>query len=119
LYYYKVGEIMGRGNLGGFEQLVLLAVLRLGPGAYGARIREEIEDRTGRSCSLGALYTTLDRLEEKGFVSSRLGESTPERGGRAKKYFKIEAAGSVALKQAYDATQKMIAGLEPTLGGSL
>jgi PadR family transcriptional regulator len=108
---------MGRENLGDFEQLVLLAVLRLGSEAYGARIREEIEQRAERSCSLGALYTTLERLEEKGFVSSRLGESTPERGGRAKKYFKIEAAGSTALQQAYAATQKMVSGLEPLLGG--
>ena len=86
-----------RDGLGEFEQLVLLAVLRLGEDhAYGMKIQLEIEGHTGRSCSLGALYTTLDRLQEKGFVSSRTGDPTRERGGRAKKFFKVEAAGATA-----------------------
>jgi DNA-binding PadR family transcriptional regulator len=105
--------------LGEFEQLVMLAVLRLGPGeAYGFGVQQEIQQRTGRSCSIGALYTTLDRLEKKGFVSSWMGEPTPERGGRAKRFFKVEASGETALRQSYAATSSMTAGLEPLLGGA-
>jgi DNA-binding PadR family transcriptional regulator len=104
--------------LGEFEQIVLLAVLQLRRDAYGFRIQQEIQQRSGRTCSLGALYTTLDRLEKKGFVSSWVGEPTPERGGRAKKYFKVEAAGEAALRQSYVANQSMVAGLEPLLGGA-
>jgi len=105
--------------LGEFEQLVLMAVLRLGDNAYGMRIHSEIETRAERRCSFGALYTTLDRLEEKGYVSSRIGEPTAERGGRAKKYFRLEAAGANALKQSYGATRRMAKGLAPLLGGAL
>ena len=104
--------------LGEFEQLVLLAVLRLGANAYGFAVQQEIQKRTGRSCSIGALYTTLDRLQKKGFVSAWLGEPTPERGGRAKKFFKVEAAGELALRQSYAATKNMVRGLEPLLGGA-
>lgn len=107
-----------RDWLGEFEQMVLLAILRLGENAYGMRVQQEIEDRTSRTCSLGALYTTLDRLEEKGFVSSRVGEPTAERGGKAKKYFRVQAAGASALRQSYTATRKMAQGLEPLLGGA-
>jgi PadR family transcriptional regulator, regulatory protein PadR len=103
--------------LGEFETLVLMAILRLGEDAYGMRIRLELEDRAGRSCSYGALYTTLDRLEQKGYLASHTGDPTPERGGRAKKYFKIEASGEAALKQAYESTRRMARGLEPQLGG--
>jgi DNA-binding PadR family transcriptional regulator len=106
-----------RESLGDFEQLVLLAVLRLGHDAYGTRIKEEIESRAERSCSAGALYTTLERLEGKGFIESWVGEATPERGGRAKKYFRVQTAGSAALKQAFAATARMVQGLEPVLGG--
>jgi DNA-binding PadR family transcriptional regulator len=105
--------------LGEFEQIVLLAVLRLGPDAYGFRVQQEIKERAGRDCSIGALYTTLDRLEQKGFVSSWMGEPTPERGGRAKKYFKVEASGEAALRQSYAATTSMVAGMESLLGGAL
>lgn len=96
--------------------LVLMAVLRLKDNAYGTTIHREIESRAERKCSFGALYTTLDRLENKRYVSSRIGESTAERGGRAKKYFVVEALGSEALKRAYLATQSMAFGLEQTLG---
>jgi DNA-binding PadR family transcriptional regulator len=72
-----------RGHLGEFEQLVLLAILRLGNEAYGVPIRLEIERRTGRALSVGALYRTLDRLEDKGYVSSAFSDPTPERGGRS------------------------------------
>jgi DNA-binding PadR family transcriptional regulator len=104
--------------LGEFEQIVLLAVLRLRTDAYGFGVQQEIQRRTGRTCSIGALYTTLDRLEQKGFVSSWMGEPTPERGGRAKKFFKVEASGEAALRQSYAATSSMVAGLEPLLGGA-
>lgn len=118
--------MQSRGNrsqkydpLGEFETLVLLAVLRLRDDAYGMRIHRELEIRAERKCSFGALYTTLDRLEEKGYVSSRVGEPTAERGGRAKKYFQVKALGAAALKQACGATRRMTEGLEPMLGGAL
>ncbi len=85
--------------IGEFEQLVLLAILRVGDEAYGMSIREELERRTGREVSYGAVYTTLDRLERKGLVSHRMGESTPERGGRARKHFRVEPAGRTALRE--------------------
>lgn len=83
--------------MGEFEQLVLLALLRLDNEAYGMEVREEIEKRTGRDVSYGAVYTTLDRLERRGFVAYRMGEATPERGGRAKKFFRVLPAGREAL----------------------
>jgi DNA-binding PadR family transcriptional regulator len=95
-----------------------MAVLRLKDEAYGVRIHFEIEQRARRKVSLGALYTTLDRLEAKGYVSSRVGESTPERGGRAKKFIKLEAHGASALRSAYSATMEMARGIEPLLGGA-
>ncbi len=85
--------------MGEFEQLVLLALLRLDNRAYGMEVREEIERRTGREVSYGAVYTALDRLERKAFVSHELGEATPERGGRAKKFFRVEPAGRDALRE--------------------
>jgi DNA-binding PadR family transcriptional regulator len=100
-------------SLGAFEQLVLAALLHLGDKAYGASIRREIEERTGRDSSLGAIYTTLDRLEDKGFVSSRMGEATPERGGRPKRYFKIKAPGLKAFNEARVAMGRMYKGLGP------
>ena len=81
------------GVLGGFELLVLLALIRLGNDAYGVPISNEIEASSGRSVSVGSVYITLDRLERKELVSSRLGESTAERGGRAKTYFRPTAKG--------------------------
>jgi DNA-binding PadR family transcriptional regulator len=95
-----------------------MAVLRLGGDAYGMRIHQELEVTAGRTCSLGALYTTLDRLETKGYVSSRVGEPTAERGGRAKRFFKLKAVGAAALKASYAATLRMARGIEPLLGGA-
>lgn len=97
--------------MGGFETLVLLAVFRLGNRAYGVEVREEIEGRTRRDVSYGAVYTALDRLERKGFVSHELGESTPERGGRARKYFRVEPAGREALRDARQALGLMWEGV--------
>jgi DNA-binding PadR family transcriptional regulator len=86
--------------LGEFEELVLLAVAGLGENAYGMKIRQAIEEIGGRFTSIGAVYATLDRLEGKGYVSSEYGEATAERGGRAKRYFRIEERGSKALDNA-------------------
>lgn len=108
---------MPKGDyLGEFEQIVLLAVLRLRNDAYGVTIRREIAERAGRDVSFGAVYSALDRLEEKGFVSSRMGDPTPERGGRAKKFYKIEAPGARALNQARETADRMWAGLGPIAG---
>jgi DNA-binding PadR family transcriptional regulator len=97
--------------LGDFEQLVILAVMRLGEGAYGMTVRREIEASSGRHVSLGAIYATLDRLEDKGFVSSAPGETTPERRGRAKRFFKVQAPGIRALKDALAALDRMRMGI--------
>ncbi len=97
--------------LGEFEQIVLLALLRLRERAYGMRIRQEIEERTGRPVSIGAIYATLDRMQSKGYVSSWLADPTAERGGRAKRFFKMEAAGITALKQSQDALNRMLKGV--------
>lgn len=86
-----------KSYLGEFEEIVLLAILHLGDNAYGMTIRQTVEEASKRTISIGAIYTTLERLEQKGFVSSRQGEATPERGGRAKKYFKVEGAGIQVL----------------------
>jgi PadR family transcriptional regulator PadR len=93
-------------RLGEFEKLVLLALLRLGE-TYGVPIRREIVERADRDVSFGALYTTLDRLERKGYVSSHRGDPTPERGGRAKRYFRIEAPGERALNHSRETIARM------------
>jgi PadR family transcriptional regulator, regulatory protein PadR len=100
-------------GLGEFEQLVLLALVRLGTEAYGVAIRDEIEKRTGRDVALGAVYTTLLRLEDKRLVATRLGEPTPQRGGRRKKYYRPLAAGQRALASSLDALRSMTRGLNP------
>jgi PadR family transcriptional regulator PadR len=94
-------------RLGRFEEIVLLALVRLRENAYGVTIRREIAERTGRDVSFGAVYTTLERLQLKGHVSSRLGNPTPERGGRAKRYFQIEAPGRRALNSARETIERM------------
>jgi PadR family transcriptional regulator PadR len=85
---------------GEFEQVVLLAVARLKDEAYGMAIREEIAERTGRDVGIGSVYSALDRMEAKGMVSSSLGAPTPERGGRAKRYYRLEPEGVSALNRA-------------------
>jgi PadR family transcriptional regulator PadR len=87
-------------SLGEFEQIVLLAILRLGDNAYGVTIGAEITACTRREPAPGALYTTLDRLEDKGLVTSRLGDPTPQRGGRAKRYFALNSKGLEAITRA-------------------
>jgi len=100
-----------REYLGEFEQVALLALLQLGDSGYGLAIRREILQRTRRSVSLGALYSTLNRLEGKGHVTSWLGEATPQRGGKAKRYFRIEPAGVQSLHRSQQMLDLMRAGL--------
>jgi PadR family transcriptional regulator, regulatory protein PadR len=97
--------------LGEFEQLVLLAVLRLGDDAYGMRVRREIAERTGRDVTIGAVYATLDRLSAKGLLDASLSEPTPERGGRAKKSFRITGAGIEAINRSRQELASMLEGL--------
>jgi PadR family transcriptional regulator len=104
-------------SLGEFEQLVILAILRLDEGAYGVSIRREIAKRTGREATPGALYTTLDRLEEKRFLTSRLGDPTPERGGRSKRFYRVTRQGVAAVRRAQRAFSSLLEGI-PLFGGS-
>ena len=103
--------------LGDFEQLVLLGVLRLElqDSAYGAAIRQEIHGRSGRDVSINAVYTTLDRLEGKGLLKSWVGDSTPQRGGRRRKFYALRPGGVAALRQAYRVFTAMADGLESRL----
>jgi DNA-binding PadR family transcriptional regulator len=114
-------EQMAKGdNLGEFEQLILAALIMLGPGdnAYGLTVHEQVEKLvTGlRIVSLGAVYTTLDRLENKGYVRSRFGGATEERGGRAKRFFEITGTGEKALKNSLLVADNMVARLRE-IGG--
>ena len=86
-----------KGYIGEFEELVLLTIASLGEEAYGVSVKEDIEERADRSISIGALHSTITRLEEKGFIKSRLGDPTQERGGRAKRFFELTHEGKVAL----------------------
>jgi PadR family transcriptional regulator, regulatory protein PadR len=97
--------------LGEFEQLVLLALVRLGENAYGMTVREEIARRARRDVSLGSVYKTLERLKDKGLVSATIGEPTPERGGRRKKFFHLAPSGARALRHALAALRRMTDGL--------
>ncbi len=98
-------------TLGEFEQIVLLAILRLDDNAYGVTIRAEIAACAGREISSGALYTTLDRLEDKDLVRSRFGDPTPSRGGRAKRYFTVTPQGVRAVASAQNAYRRLLKGL--------
>lgn len=102
-------------SLGEFEQLVLLAILRVGDDAYGVSVLEEIRARTGRSVLRPAVYVTLGRLEEKGLVRSRMGDSRPQRGGRARKYYRVEPAGLALLRESRSALRSMWKGLGAVL----
>ena len=105
---------MGKA-LGEFEQLVLFALLELGDDAYGVSIRRMIEERTGRSLSAGAVYTTLKRLENRGLVRGRFGPPTPTRGGRRKRCYELLPEGARTLKTSYDNLSAMARGLLPRL----
>ena len=101
--------------LGEFELIVLLAVLRLGDQAYGVTIQTELERETSRQLTVGAIYKTLGRLQQKGYVSVRIGDPTPQRGGRRKKYYRVESLGSRALKQSVADLRRLTRGLGRTL----
>src|ERR1700722_629795 len=93
--------------LGKFEYLLITTAARLGNEAYGAVIREELATTTGRKCSIGALYTTIDRLETKGFLKTWMGEATAQRGGRAKRMIRVTPKGGHAAKDFYDAVTRV------------
>jgi DNA-binding PadR family transcriptional regulator len=99
-------------TLGDLEQLVLLALLQLGDLAYGVPIRRMLGDRSGRDVALATVYSTLDRLEEKGYVLTRMGEPTAERGGKRKRYYRPSAAGLRALRQSLGSIRALTAGLD-------
>ena len=101
----------GRDYLGEFEHIVVLALLRLEDRAYGVTVRQEIEFRIKREVSIGAVYATLDRLESKGYVKSRRGDPTPERGGRSKRFFRVTAKGVTAVSRTHRAFESMADGL--------
>ena len=103
-------------SLGEFEQSVLLAIAHLGDQAYGVPIRQEIERRTGRTIAVGALYTGLDRLQRKGYVSSEMSAPLPERGGRSRRHFRITRVGAAALRRSREFLARMWEGLDPELG---
>jgi PadR family transcriptional regulator, regulatory protein PadR len=105
--------------LGEFEQITLLALLRLEPDAYGASIQREIETRSGRTVLLGSVYTTLDRLERKGLVRSWIGDPTPERGGRRKKFYRLEPAGAEAVASALRVVRRLADGVERRLASRI
>ena len=102
--------------LGEFEVIVLMAVLRCGDDAYGSAVRDEIDQRTSRRVARGAVYVTLDRLEDKSLLTSRTSESAPDRGGRPRRVYRVSAAGLRAVRQALADMASMRAGIEPLLG---
>jgi PadR family transcriptional regulator len=110
-FFYIVYIMPARDYLGEFEHIVLLAVLRLGDQAYGVTVRREIEVRTRREVSIGAIYATLDRLEAKGYVQSRSGDPTPERGGRSKRFFQVTPQGVSAVNRKHRALRSLTEGL--------
>ena len=106
-----------RDQLGNFELMVILALIRLGENAYGVPISEELQKRTGRDVAIGSVYAALERLQDKGFVKSELGEATPERGGRAKKYFRVTARGLKEVREIRRALVQLWHGLPEFEGG--
>jgi PadR family transcriptional regulator PadR len=109
---------MSREALGNFELMVLLAIIRVGEDAYGVPIAEAIEASIGSDVLMGSIYAALERLEHKGLVTSELGESTPERGGRAKRYFQITAKGLKQVREAKRALTKLWQGVPALSGGT-
>jgi DNA-binding PadR family transcriptional regulator len=118
LNYFYIVYIMSRDHLGGFEHVVILALMRLREDAYGVTIRQEIEARTRRGVSIGAVYATLDRLERKGYVKSNFGEPTAERGGRSKRFFRVTSKGVTAVNRTHTALSRLIDGLDIIRGVS-
>jgi len=104
--YHNVVLIM----IGEFEYLMITAAAALGDEAYGAAIRQQLEETTGHKCSIGALYTTIERLENKGLLKTWMGEATPQRGGRAKRMVRVTPKGVLAAKNFYDAVIRVSRG---------
>jgi PadR family transcriptional regulator PadR len=104
---------MSRKGLGEFETAVLLAIVHLQGRGYGVSIADEIERRAGKPVSFGAVYATLDRLQKKGLITSELGKPTSERGGKPKRFYRIEAPGERALREAQAVAERMWAGVSP------
>jgi PadR family transcriptional regulator, regulatory protein PadR len=102
----------GRDSLGEFEHIIVLALLRLGDRAYGVTVRQEIESRTRREVSIGAVYATLERLQSKGYLKSHRGDPTPERGGRSKRFFRVTPKGVAAVDRTQRALHSMSEGLD-------
>jgi DNA-binding PadR family transcriptional regulator len=112
-YWFYIVEEMKRGELlGSLEHIILLALVRLDGDTHGMIVRREIEECTGRNISIGAVYATLERLEAKRYISSFIGEPTPQRGGRAKRLFRVDAAGKRALEVSEQTIRSMTAGLK-------
>jgi len=109
---------MSREALGNFELMVLLAVLRVGEDAYGVPIARELEDKVTREVLLGSVYAALERLEAKGLVASSLGDPTPERGGRAKRYFTVTAKGLREVRETQRTLVRLWRGLPELKGGT-
>ncbi len=101
--------------LGDLEQLVMLALMHLDDGGFGAAVQREIEERTERAVSLGAVYTALSRLEEKGFILSHVGDPLPQRGGRRRRIYRLQPEGRVAISEAYRAITELSRGLRARL----
>ncbi|HXK01156.1 MAG TPA: PadR family transcriptional regulator [Verrucomicrobiae bacterium] len=116
-FFGIIEQMGGRSCLGEFELLVMLTILRLGEDAYGVPISREIEQRTGRSVTFGTVYATLERLQKKGFVRSNLGEATPERGGRAKRFFRVTSAGLRTVRETKRNLVRLWQGLPELEGG--
>ena len=110
-FYYSAVVMNTERLLGGFETLLLLAVIRLDGEAYGVNVREEFKKQAGKDVAVGAIYTGLDRLAQKGFVESWTGDPTPERGGRAKRFYRVTADGIRAIKETQKAIRKLSSGL--------
>jgi DNA-binding PadR family transcriptional regulator len=115
---YDPGDTMAREHLGNLELMVLLALLRVRRGAYGVPISREIAEQTGRDVAIGSVYAALERLQRKGLVSSALGEPSPERGGRAKRYFQITGRGVREVRDAQRVLTSMWRNLTGLQGGS-
>src|SRR6266481_7606169 len=116
--FFGIIEEMPKPNyLGEFELLVMLAVIRLGEDAYGVPISREIEQQTGRDVAFGTVYATLERLQKKGFVCSNLGDATPERGGRAKRYFRATSTGLRTVRETKQSLIRLWRGLRELEGG--
>jgi PadR family transcriptional regulator, regulatory protein PadR len=116
-FFCIIEEMPKPSHLGEFELMVMLTVIRLGDGAYGVPISRKIEQQTGRDVAFGTVYATLERLQKKGLVCSDLGDPTPERGGRAKRYFRVTASGLRTVRETKQSLIRMWRGLRELEGG--